>query len=166
MELRKGDVFTTNEKLFMFASLLNNSTYNHTGVIIGDQGETFESLWMIGRYHISRYAGRTMLIARPKHFTDDRFQKGWGTIKKYEGGVFPVQRLFLYMFNLARYIHCDWDYPVCSELAAKFLGEAGFRNGCDCWGVTPDELAKEWQSSPHYDIVFNGTLPHPPSSSG
>ena len=80
-------------------------------------------------------------------------------MKEYEGHAYPGQRLILAMFNMARYLYADWSTPLCSELVAKFLAGAGLRN--DWWGVSPDDLTKEWQSSKLYNIVFNGILPRP-----
>lgn len=163
MKLRKGDVFAvrTNSAL---AGMINfcqriwswdsESKYNHAGIIIGEDGETFESLVRIGRYNLSQYEGQRILIARHREMDDLKFEYGFLKVKDLDGAVYPVLRLLLHLLRLAKYVH--WKYPVCSELVGKFLNAAGLWR--KWWGVNPDNLADVWAISKYYDIVFEGPL--------
>ncbi len=154
IELRNGDVFAVNTDNFFqrFWSWDDESKYNHAGVIIGATGETFESLATIGRYDLSRYAGRPILIARHMEMDERRYSYGWDEVKGLEGAVYPVFRLLLHFLRLAKYIH--WRYPVCSELVGKFLYGAGLWR--KWWGITPDNLADVWSISKHYEVIYEG----------
>jgi hypothetical protein len=159
--LKPGDLFVVNTNSSIlsrainiaqkFWSVDNESTYNHAGIIITQSGDTFESLWKVGRYHLSQYDGCKILIVRHNMLTAQGFQNGWDKVKNWEGCLYPVPRLLLHLLHLAKYIR--WKYPVCSELAARFLNGAGLKKYW--WGITPDNLGDEWRISRYYDILYD-----------
>lgn len=161
--LKKGDVFAVKTNSWL-AGVINfcqrvwswdsESKYNHAGIIIGENGETFESLGKIGRYDLSQYEGQCIIIARHKDMDEQKFNHGFLKVKDLDGAIYPVLRLLLHFMRLAKYVH--WKYPVCSELVGKFLNSAGLWR--KWWGVTPDILADVWAISKYYDVVYEGPL--------
>lgn len=136
-------------------SVDDESTYNHTGLIIDNHGGTFEALWKTERSDLYQYAGCRIIVVRHRQMTDAVFLEAWSEIAGLEGARYPVPRLFLHLLGLAKYVH--WKYPVCSELVAKFEFKCGFRR--NWWGINPDNLADEWRISKYYDVIYEGRLP-------
>ena len=91
---------------------------------------------------------------------ETKFQRGFDIIKCHYGEFYPIQRLFFYIVGMADMIH--WRKFVCSELVARYLHEIckwdlifdfeGY------FGTTPDNLMDIVRISPHFDVVYEGTL--------
>lgn len=163
IRLKPGDVFVTKGDTFISKSICgvtrfwstdNEAKYNHSGFIMDPDGTTFEALWKIGRARLQDRAGAPVLIARHRDMTPEKYQYGWNSVKDLEGAVYPVLRIPLHFFHLAKYVH--WKFTVCSENVAKFLNGAGLWRYY--WGVTPDDLADVWEISKYYDVIFQGDL--------
>jgi len=90
----------------------------------------------------------------------ENFRKGWDAVKGENGKIYPYWRLLLHLIGLARWIHLGSD-TVCSELAEKFLINAGYTMGLakkNWWGLTPQELVDEWNISKYINIIFEGEI--------
>jgi hypothetical protein len=159
--LRPGMVFAVNSKSLLARAINwcqkvkatdNDSCYNHAGIIVNGEGQTFEALTKIGYSGLYKHKGKEIIVAMHKQMTDKRFNKAWPEISKLNGKMYPFPRLALHLVGLAKFIH--WKFPVCSELVAKFEFECGLRK--QWWGVNPDNLADEWDISKHYDVIYKG----------
>lgn len=138
-----------------FHSPDNESTYTHAGIIISDQGHTFESLWKIRRNHIREYAGSKLIIGRHVKMNLTLFSKGWVVVRQHDGQMYPFWRLPLHLYRpLAKYISTG-NFPVCSELACKFMVSCGLM---DYWkGRNPDDVADMIRKWKDYEIIYERT---------
>ena len=159
--LTEGMLFAVNSKSWLACGINwfqkakstdNESHYNHAGIIVTGDGDTFEALTKIRFGSLDAYKGKDVIIAKHKSMTREMFIEAWPEISKLNGKVYPYPRLFLHAIGLAKFIH--WKYPVCSELVAKFEFECGIRK--NWWGINPDHLADEWRISKYYDVIYEG----------
>lgn len=160
MNLQPGDIFLTNRGGFMskcitavnkFWAIDNDADYSHAGVIIGNNGETFESRSKIGRYNLSDFDGIPTLVGRHRLMTQARFERGMAAIWRYEGVAYPWWRIPLLLIPpVGKYISTG-HYLVCSELASKFLWGAGLVETYKGW--TPDNLADMVEHWKLWDII-------------
>lgn len=164
MKLQPGDVFVVRGDTSIsylirvagkFWSTDGECTYNHAGLILDPEGNTFESLSRIDHYKLMAYMGKQIMIVRHKGMTPDRFVMGWDKIKHLDGVIYPWWRLGLHLFHLARFFNRS-GIPVCSELVGMFENGAKLRNVF--WGLTPDNLADQWRESKYYDVIYEGVL--------
>ena len=168
--LQPGDVFATRNpqslgKLITFVEAMRceskTAEYSHAGIIQDSSGKTLEAVWHIEEQNIfESYKGSKVIIARWQGMTIDNYRKGWDSVKGEIGMTYPYYRLLLHLVGLARWIHLGSD-TVCSELAEKFLINAGYTMGLakkNWWGLTPDELADEWRISKYIDVIFEGEI--------
>jgi hypothetical protein len=164
MKLKAGDCFVVRGDtsisylIRMFGKFWSSDgecTFNHAGIILDSDGNTFESLKRIDHYSLDNYKGKEIMIVRHKKMSKTRFNKGWRAIEHLDGVIYPWWRLFLHLVHLAKYLNRS-GIPVCSELVGMFENGAGLRKVF--WGLTPDNLADEWRISKHYTIVFEGEL--------
>lgn len=162
MKLQAGDVFVVRGDTSIsylirvagkFWSNDGECTYNHAGIIIDGEGNTFESLNRIDHYKLDAYKGNYILIVRHKAMSPIKFSDGWAAIKHLDRVIYPWWRLGLHLVHLARLVHRS-GIPVCSELVGMFENGAGLRKVY--WGLTPDNLADEWRISKFYSIIFEG----------
>ena len=163
--MKKGDIFCTRNPMALgraingmqlFWSTDNESTYSHSGIIISDEGATFESLWTIKKANIDKYRGMRVLIGRHVKMTPESFKLGWDVVKRHEGQLYPFHRLILHIIPpMAKYLSTG-RFPVCSELVAKFLCGCGFMR---TWkGKNPDHIADMIRKWDDYDVVHEGDL--------
>jgi hypothetical protein len=169
IQLQPGDCFVvkTDSKL---AGLVNwgqalwshdnRAEFNHAGIVVKEDGTTFESLSRIGHYYLGRYAGSRILVVRYGEMIPERFWFGYGQVKRYDGKLYPFWRLPLHLVNVAKFIH--WTHPVCSELVGRFLNAAGITPNTG-WGTTPDDWADLWREMIRNDarkltVVCDGVL--------
>jgi len=164
MDLRPGDYFVvrTDSLLARLIIAVQNfwakdggSCFNHAGIIIDSEGNTFESLKHIDHYHISRYYGCPIMIVRYKEMTPERCAKGYAKVLEYDGMIYPWWRLPLHLLNIARFFKAT--FPVCSELVGLHKYYAGV-SACDGWGWNPDDLADNWRINKYVDIIYEGQL--------
>jgi hypothetical protein len=164
MKLQAGDVFvvqgTANISYLIrmagrFWATDGECTYTHAGIILDEQGNTFESLNRIDHYKLDQYKGCQILIVRQRAMTALGFQDGWDAIKHLDRVIYPYWRLGIHLLHLARFINRS-GIPVCSELVGMFENGAGLRKVY--WGLSPDNLADEWKISKYYDIIYEGVL--------
>ena len=96
-----------------------NAEYSHVGIIIGEDGETFEAVSRIWRQNLFRdYAGVKVRIGRHRDMSKDAFEKGLESALAFEGNRYPYHRLLLHALRLAGTINTG-RFPVCSELAMR-----------------------------------------------
>jgi hypothetical protein len=164
MKLQAGDVFVVKGDtsvaylIRMFGKFWSSDgecTYNHAGIVLDSEGNTFESKNKIDHYNLDQYRGSQIMIVRHKKMSKSRFGKGWESIKHLDGVSYPWWRLGLHLFHLARFFNRS-GIPVCSELVGMFENACGLRK--TFWGLSPDNLADEWRISRYYDIVYDGVL--------
>ncbi len=165
MKLLPGMIFCTNNDTWLsktinavqkFNATDGQSKYAHAGIIINETGSSYESLWTIRRAHIREYIGKEILIGRHEAMTRPLFLKGWANIAVHDGQGYPWWRLPLHLFKpIAKYASSG-KFPVCSELACKFLKECGL---VDEWrGKNPDDIADMIHKWRGWSVVFEGTL--------
>jgi hypothetical protein len=107
-----------------------------------------------------------MLVMRHKGMDGRR---ALGALKilsgQYNGRVYPLWRMLLFLTTLADNVHFA-DWPVCSELVAKFLincelPEVGVplidKRG-EWAGVTPDMLDDATACKECWEVVYEGAL--------
>ena len=165
--LNAGDIFLTANPMWMgrlinwvqtFNSKDNQSKYSHAGIILNNQGRTFEALWTNKQQNLFKvYQGKQILIARNNKMQSDRFTFGWNGIKHHEGKLYAGHRLFFFLVcpPLAKYFCLG--FGVCSELTMKFLYRAGLTKAWKGW--TPDDIDDMVHHYREYTIIFEGTCP-------
>ena len=165
--LNAGDIFLTANPMWMgrlinwvqtFNSKDNQSKYSHAGIILNNQGRTFEALWTNKQQNLFKvYQGKQILIARNNKMQSDRFTFGWNGIKHHEGKLYAGHRLFFFLVcpPLAKYFCLGLG--VCSELTMKFLYRAGLTKAWKGW--TPDDIDDMVHHYREYTIIFEGTCP-------
>jgi hypothetical protein len=167
--LLPGDVFATRNpnglgKAICLAERLKSpdgeATYGHTGIIQDTEGKTLEAVWTIAEQNLFKaYNGDRVLIARWVGRSSEALKKGFNAVCPLRNRTYPFHRLLLHAIGLAKWIH--WmKTPVCSELTAMFLINAGAKLYCgnQYWGVTPDNLVDDWKISKYFDVIFEGEL--------
>lgn len=169
IHLQPGDVFASRNpqglgKAICLAESLKSADgeaeYGHTGIITNSMGGTIEAVWSIREQNLFKeYKGMKVLVARWGGMDLKAYEEGYNSIKKQIGRMYPYHRLFLHMIGLARFLHF-FNTPVCSELTAMFLINAGAitLEGKECWGATPDNLVDEWRISKYFDVIWEGSL--------
>jgi hypothetical protein len=135
------------------------ATYNHTGIITGPDGGTFEALWTIKEANLwdKDRLGHQIIVARYNGCSGPKKKGELENIKKYHlGQWYPWWRLFMHVLPPLAKINV-FKRPVCSELTARYLYFIGARHGH--WaGTRPDTLVDEWNMSKDFEIVFEGPL--------
>jgi hypothetical protein len=165
--LMVGDVFGTYSGSFLakgitaiqwFWSKDMDADYNHTGIIQGPEGRTFEALWTIREGELfEEYQGCQVIIARYTGCDEGKKQLELDNLKrKHSGQWYPWWRLFMHVVPpLARI--SVFKRPVCSELVARYLFFLGARH--EHWaGTNPDTLVDEWNQWKHFDVIFEGKI--------
>lgn len=173
-KLQPGDVFGTRNPMALGRAINfiqriwskdDESKYSHSGIIIDEDGATFESLWTINTSNLFKiYTGKEVIIARPiKNIIEiqpiTRKEKSTAIKKlivEHKGQWYPFWRLPMHFFPPLAKI--AWaNRPVCSELTAKYLWYIKMRH--HQWASTnPDTLADEWRNWKGYEIIFEGVL--------
>ena len=165
--LNAGDIFLTANPMWMgrlinwvqtFNSKDNQSKYSHAGIILNNQGRTFEALWTNKQQNLFKvYQGKQILIARNNKMQSDRFTFGWNGIKHHEGKLYAGHRLFFFLVcpPLAKYFCLGLG--VCSELTMKFLYRAGLAKTWKGWN--PDDIDDMVREHREYTIIFEGICP-------
>jgi len=169
LKLKPGDVFATRNpqglgKAICLAeqmkSLDGAAEYGHTGIIQTGSGKTLGAVWTIAEQDFYQaYAGDRVLIARWDFMDAARLVKGFAAVRPLKDRRYPFHRLLLHAIGIAKWVH--WlKTPVCSELTAMFLINAGAKLYCGTqyWGVTPDNLVDDWRISRYFTIIFEGEL--------
>lgn len=134
------------------------ATYNHSGIILDEQGRTFEALWRIREASLKEYEGRQVIIARYLGRTERRVEMALAAIRaKYAGRGYPFWRIGLYLIPYMAKFASTGKYGVCSEVTAEYLYFLGARH--KHWpGANPDMLADEWRRWQVYEVIFEGRL--------
>jgi hypothetical protein len=141
--------------------------FTHAGILI-DPETTLESLWTVKRQNIfDAYCGQRMIVGRFTAMTNEAFGRGWAIIAPYEGKLYPVTRLVMFLLlptlvkyiTLARFLGLGlFSDVVCSELVGLFSKYAGMEGFKQFRGLMPAHLAdriKRWDS---IDVMFDGVL--------
>ncbi len=162
--LRKGDIFFISQPSVLgnvinwFQRLLssdNIARYNHSGIIIDDEGTTFEALWRAESHNFyERYEGKQVLIARMDVPSKKLYAAVDRVVSEALGEFYPIHR-FIYLIAppLAKYT--GTNRSVCSELSAKTAYYAGVRHQY-YQGTTPDKLVDEVRHWKEYSLPFEG----------
>jgi hypothetical protein len=162
MKLQAGDCFVVRGDTSLsylirvfgnFWSSDGECSFNHAGIILDEEGNTFESLNRIDHYNLEQYKGKQIMIVRHNKMNFDLFCKGLASIIHLDGVRYPWWRLAVHLVHLARFFNRS-GIPVCSELVGMFENGAGLRKVF--WGLTPDNLADEWRISKHYNTIYEG----------
>jgi hypothetical protein len=165
VDLRRGDIFFVRtggigrmiRAVTRAWSKDGSARYNHTGSITDILGGTFEARSRIGRYDLSAWYGRDMLVVRPivPYAVSNTALKQ--VVAMHDGQRYPWWRLPLHLIPwLARRISYKGRYLVCSELTAKHLYYTGKVD--DYVGVNPDDLADHVTKNPGFHIVYEGRI--------
>jgi hypothetical protein len=163
MDLRPGDLFATNGRGFLAASIRavewfwstdNSAPYNHLGFVVDAKGRTLEARWRFKFYDLANYIGSKVYIVRHKDMTPERFAAGFRAVSGDIGCLYPAWRLFPFIFHLAKFFR--FGPGVCSEQTGKFLKGAGFKN--IVYGLTPDDYVDKWKSDKDIETIFEGLL--------
>lgn len=164
IQLEPGDIFCTRNPMWLgrainavqrFHSVDNQSEYSHAGIVIDPDGGSFESLWTIRRSHIDIYEGKKVLVGRHEDMTRAMATNGLEALyQEHLGQIYPAHRLIFHLIPpLAKYISSG-HFPVCSELAAKFLCKCGLLG---YWkGVNPDHIADMIHNFRYFEVVYEG----------
>jgi hypothetical protein len=144
-----------------FNDIDNAAKYSHAGIITHntpDDPMSYEALWTNRRQSFFRaYQGQRVLIGRHEAMTFKRYLEGFNGVRHLEGRWYAGHRLLLHIVPPLAKICATGKWAVCSELAAKFLKDAGL---IDFWpGVTPDYLADMIRRWVGWTVVFEGVLP-------
>lgn len=138
----------------------------------------YEAYKQITSNPLSDYFDKNILVMRHRKMDAKKYLKGVKEIEDNLGDVYPYHRLMLHAVDSginwllkklnikSRAKFAEWlstDWPVCSELAAQFLLEAGVKTklaGGEKWqGVQPDDLHDAALRYPAtWEIVFEGKL--------
>lgn len=158
-----GDVFCAASpwmigRAILFAERLwshdNEALFSHAGIIDSADGCTFEALWRVRHAHLNEYAGKPIIIARPR-VAMSRIEERLTPFKQqFEGKFYPLHRLVMHMLPPLAKLGTG-DFVVCSELVAAYLWALGLRYK-QYLGTNPDTLADEWLAGYCCDVVFEG----------
>ena len=167
LNLQMGDVFCvgTSKAPGFFIRLMswlsskdNKVRHNHSGIILGPDGRTFEAFFTgIKEGHISKYRGEVLLIARPIGPSPDVIFDALNKIQlKHTGQVYPFLRILLFCIPYAAKFVSSGKWYVCSEITASYLRRIGL------WfrligGTTPDDITDYiWeQKGTRFEIIFD-----------
>ena len=165
--LNKGDILLTANPMWIgrlinwvqtFNSKDNQSRYSHAGVILNEQGRTFEALWTNKQQDLfDAYQGKQILIARNNLMTHNKFETGWNGIKRHEGKIYAGHRLLLFLICPPLTKYFCLGFGVCSELTMKFLCRAGLAKTWKGWN--PDDIDDMVREHREYTIIFEGICP-------
>ena len=166
-EILPGDIFCTRNPMALgrainavqkFWSSDNESFYGHAGIICDQDGVTFESLWTIRYAKLDAYLGNQVLIGRHVFMTRAKFDMGMRGVSHHEGQIYPAWRLIFHLFPPAAKYISSGAFPVCSELACKFLCKSGLMPASRWKGKNPDHVAdmiRKWRT---WRVVYEGIL--------
>ena len=169
---KRGDFFCTVSSGFVgnsiaFVQKMRSvgmaTSFTHSGFFI-DENTVFESLWRVQRTNVwDAYEGKPFLVGRWKGMTDEKFDRAWTKMQKYEGKLYPVPRLLMFLFTpimtqlLApmKYLGLGFFSPmVCSELSGCSEKEAGFTDVFDEFmGMTPARIAQVIRRDRDVEII-------------
>ena len=164
LKLEKGDIFLTKNpmmlgKIINFVQKLwsqdNSSMYSHAGVIISENGDTFEALLTIKASKLEEYKGKEILISRYNKINTKKFRNGMNSILENKGDIYPFHRLFLMIVPALGKINLTGQ-TVCSEIVGKFLNACGV--DINWKGLTPDGLHDFIKNHRDFDIIYKGKL--------
>lgn len=165
LKLEPGMIFCSKNPMWLgraingiqtFWDVDNKSEYSHSGIITSKLGGTFESLWTIRRSLIDNYKGQKVLIGRHKLMNQFFFDKGMKSVLCHKGQWYPFWRLIFHMIPpIAKYISSG-AFPVCSELAMKFLCGAGMADNWKGWN--PNNVADMIRKWDDWEVVFEDVL--------
>ena len=168
IRLRKGDIVCTmNPDIFgetiisvqKLWSKDNDAKYNHCVIITGEDGDSFEALEKIKKTNLFLdHYGEECIIFRHSLMTNEMFEKGFDSIKKYENNTYPIWRLFLGVIPPLMKMFGTGDFLVCSELAAKFLIGCGFIEFIPYLGKNPDDITDMCRHYKYWGTVFEGVI--------
>jgi len=161
MKLQPGDIFfqtsgTTLDIIINFFQALwsgdKRSIFSHTGIVVNEDGTTFEtSPWRTGYFNLNSRRGRKTIVAILRH-THMRYLQTNLHACYLNGVIYPYWRLPLFALGLAGIVH--WRNMVCSEIVADLLTNLGLRKSR--WGVSVDKLLDDMMSDPNWEAVYQG----------
>jgi len=167
LKIKKGDIFCTYNPIFFgrcinsiqrFYSCDDKSDYSHAGIILNEQGNTYEVSWITKEYNLyEHHKGNNLFIARYENLTDELFDNAVNTIRFLYGNQwYPFWRLFFFLVSpTSKYV--SFGKVVCSEMVAHYLHLIGARHEHYC-GTDVDKLYDELSNWRIYKTVFENKL--------
>lgn len=134
------------------------ATYTHSGLVVSENGTTFEARLKVKEYDLSKYIGSRVLIYRHICMNEKTFQKFYKQLKNESNGkIYPFYRMIFHISPLLSK-WAPFDRGVCSEKNAKFNYLCEFMS---YWkGVIPDDIhdmvCDPWADQ--WEIIFEGVL--------
>jgi len=133
------------------------SAATHSGIFL-DENTVVESHWKVERNNVwDEYEGTDFLVGRWIGMTDEKFDKAWEGLKKYEGKFYPVPRLLMFaltpimvqLISPSKWLGLGFFSDiVCSEFACKILYKCGWEQFKAFRGLTPAHVAhriRQWR---------------------
>lgn len=167
IKLQRGDVFAVNSESLIanainsvsaFWSTDGESQMNHCGIIVNEQGRTFEAKRRVDEYDLSQYIGRRMVIARLLSSETNKKVALMRLYREHQGSTYPFWRIPLHLIPpLARAFSYQGKFLVCSEVVAKYEHMVGNRHK-NFAGTRPDTLVDEWRKWRSTEIIFDGVF--------
>ncbi len=168
LKLKPGDLFGSTNPMALgrginavqwFYSTDGEAKYSHSGMIISEEGDTYEARWFIREYHLRDYVGKPVIIARYKTLSVKEFARALLRIKiRHHNQFYPVWRIPLHVLGpMAKWLSWKGEFVVCSELVAELEYFLGLRH-YQYMGATPDRLADEWRWWQGWKIKGEGIL--------
>ncbi len=141
----------------------DEAKYSHAGIILDEEGNTFEALTTYKVGNLNNYVGSPIIIGRHFDMTDEIANASSEKIMvKFAGKMYPFIRLGLFLIPLAaKFLH--FAKPVCSELCFLHMKHSNLRRNIHgdeiidfYWSITPDYMADFMKNSNVFNIVYEG----------
>jgi len=136
----------------------------HAGVFT-DSRTVFESQWKVECNNFyNNYGGREVIVGRLKDMTPELWEKGFEAIKPYEGKLYPITRLFMFLLfpHISKYITpakilapFGFSNMVCSELAVFPAHRMGFKIFKYFRALMPAHLSTRMLHYKEFEIILN-----------
>lgn len=134
------------------------ASYTHAGMVISENGTTYEARIKTKEYKLDHYIGTKVLIYRHVCMNNNTFYKFYKQLKKESyNKIYPFYRMIFHLSpGLSKW--APFGRGVCSERNAKHHYLCEFMS---YWkGVTPDDLhdmvCDPWADQ--WEIIFEGVL--------
>lgn len=140
------------------------SSATHAGLFL-DGDTVFESQWRVQKSNVwAHYEGVDFLVGRWKGMTDEKFDKAWERLSRYEGKLYPVPRLLMFMLTPimvqlvapSRWLGLGFFADVvCSELTGLGMKLSGFPVFDEYMGMMPARIAQIIRRDRDVEIIHD-----------
>jgi hypothetical protein len=144
-------------------SMDGQAFYTHAGIVMHENGRTYEARWTYDFFHMDDYYQGPVLIGRPRIESQGDLGRGLNAVIKYHGRGYPFWRLAMFLVPGMTKISLT-KLPVCSELVCMFAIAAGIEEVGQWKGQNPDHVAdmiKKWDA---FDVIYEGNWPGVPAN--